>query len=138
MIWFIAELLIEMRIEKEPRNVVHVNSHLIRAKTNADAKRKAKEIGKQSSNSYKNTDGKNIKVRFRGIRDLFELPEGIEDGAEILWEEHIGLTESKIKSWLRPTSKKSKSRCNIPNYMPESVMKDLEKAGFGRKELMHR
>ncbi len=52
--------------------------------------------------------------------------------------EHVGLTESKIKSWLRPASKKSKSRRNIPNYMPESVMEDLEKAGIDRKEIMNR
>ncbi len=138
MTWYIAELLIEMRIEKEPRNVVHINSHLIRAKTIAAAKAKAKAIGKDSTSSYKNTDGKKVIVRFRGIRDLFELPEGIDDGAEVIWEEHIGLTEKKIKSWLRPATKKDKSRKNIPNYMPESVMKDLEKAGFDRKELMDR
>jgi hypothetical protein len=138
MTWYIAELIIEMSIEKEARNVVHVNSHLIRAKTNTDARRKATEIGKQSTNSYKNTEGRRVKIRFRGIRGLFELSEGVENGAEILWEEHIGITESKIKSWLCLTSKKSKSRRSTPNYMPESVIKDLEKAGFDRKELMNR
>lgn len=138
MTWFIAELLIEMRIEKEPQNIVHVNSHLIHAKTIAAAKAKAKAIGKKSSNSYKNTDGRKVKVIFRGIRDLFELPEGVEDGAEVLWEEYVGLTENKIKSWLRPVAEKAKPRKNVPNYMPESVMKDLEKAGFDRQELMSR
>ena len=136
MAWFLAELVVEMRIDKELLNVVHVNSHLIRAKSDIEAAQKAKAIGKEYSYSYKNTDGKKVKVHFRGIRSLFELLDGVKDGAEILWEEHVGMKEEKIKSWLNHSSKKEKINKSIPNYMPEDVMKKLEDAGFDRKELM--
>jgi len=137
MTWFLAQLVIEICIADEPRNVVHINSHLVRAKSSTEAEKKANKIGKECATSYKNTDGKKVKFTFRGIRDLYELIDGVSDGAEIIWEEHFGIKEDKIQYWLDRTKRKTRIKKNSPNYMPEKIMKELEAAGFNREELMN-
>jgi hypothetical protein len=137
MAWYLAELVLEHVIEDEPRNVVHLNMHLVRARNLSQAEKKARIIGDESAISYKNTDGKTVDIRFRGIRNVYELLDGVKDGAEILWEERISVPEEKILKWVTPAvPKRSHRRGNtLPNYMPEDVMQDLEAAGFDRDEL---
>ncbi len=136
--WYLAELVLEHAIEDEPRNVVHINTHLIRAKSESQAEKKANAKGEESAISYKNTDGKNVDLKFRGIRCLYELLDGVQDGAEIIWEEHVSVSEDKIQKWLTPQDpKRSRRRARaLPNYMPEDIMQDLEAAGFDREELL--
>jgi len=62
-----AELVEEITVEDDPRNVVHQNLVLIRAVSADEAYEKARKIGKDGETSYDNPSGKAVRIRFRGF-----------------------------------------------------------------------
>lgn len=129
--WYIAEVVLEHRIEDDSRNVVHINTLLVEAVSPEEAYNKAIALGQSSDIDYLNTDGKQVKVRFRGLRDLNVIHDPLEHGAELIYEEKVGLPESKIRQWVRPRDRMGVfapigKRTDIPNYFPASVMNLLE------------
>ena len=99
--WFIADLILEFIIEEDHRNVVHVNIHLIEARTPDQAYQKALDLGKASEQHYVNTDGKQVQLRFRGLRDLNVIHDELEDGAELIYEEIDCVSEDQIQGWIK-------------------------------------
>jgi hypothetical protein len=89
--WYLAGLVLEHTIEGDPRNVVHVNTHLIEAGSPEEAYRKANALGRASELAYANTEGKQVRVAFRGLRDLDVIHDNLEDGAELFYEERVGI-----------------------------------------------
>ena len=53
--WYLAGIVLEHSIEDDPRNVVHVNMHLIEAESPEQAFRKANELGRAGEQEYANT-----------------------------------------------------------------------------------
>ena len=138
--WYLADIVLEHMIEGDRRNVVHVNTHLVEAASAEEAYKKAGKLGRNSQHSYLNTDHKRVRVRFRGLRALNVVHDELEDGVEIIFEEDVAVPESKLKRWVK--AKKDlgvfaprQMRRGIPNYMPLSVARDLEAAGFTRPDL---
>ena len=64
--WYIAGLVLEHTIEGDRRNVVHVNTHLIEADSPEEAYRKAVAFGRTGEQDYANTEGKRVRITFRG------------------------------------------------------------------------
>jgi hypothetical protein len=54
--WFIADLVEEIRIQGSKRNVVHINSILVRANTPNKAYKKAIKFGKESNIKYETSE----------------------------------------------------------------------------------
>jgi len=138
--WYIADIIVEIRIENEPRNVVHTNMMLIRADSPEEAFKKANELGAEEETSYKNSDGNLVVSRYRGLRDLNGVYEELEHGAELVFEEDIDIPEDKIQAWISPKEKLGvfvprASSENKPNHISESIVKALEERGFSRNEL---
>ena len=138
--WYLADVVLEHAVEGNPRNVVHVNLHLIEAGSPERAYEKAIALGQASEQLYANPDGREVRVTFRGLRDLNVIHDALEDGAELAYEESIGMSEDRLSTWLRPKEQLSvfserRSKPEVPNYMPDSVMKSLEEAGFTRKDI---
>ena len=138
--WYIAGLVLEHTIEGDRRNVVHVNTHLIEANSPEEAYRKADALGLAGEQQYLNTEGKQVRVTFRGLRDLDVVHDDLEDGAELFYKESVGVLEDDLRRWV--TSKEALSafaprRAGVggPNYMPEEVMHMLETTGVSRDEL---
>lgn len=139
--WYIADLVFEHTIVDDPRNVVHVNIHLIEANSPEQAYQKAVKLGQAGEQSYINTDDKKVQITFRGLRDLGVIHDDLEDGAELLYEEAVGLTEDNLLRWIKPKDALSvfaprRARLNVPNYMPKEVMEMLEQEGFQRDEIL--
>jgi len=137
--WYLADVILEHRIEKEKRNVVHINTLLIEASSPDDAYVKARELGKAAELKYKNTDGKVVRVRFRGLRELNVVHEPLEHGSELTYVESIGVPEKTIRKWIIPKKRLAvfapiERKPSIPIYFPESAMRLLEE-GLSRKEL---
>jgi hypothetical protein len=129
--WYLADLVLEHLIEGDPHNVVHVNTHLVEADSPEEAYRKAIDLGKSGEMQYANTDGRQVTVRFRGLRNLNVIHEELEDGAELTYEEEVGVPEAVLASWL--TEKKDlgvfapiPDKDDIPNYMSARVMDMIE------------
>ena len=80
--------------------VVHTCARLIRAHSPEEAYDKALRLGQEKEITYENSDGKGVKIVFRGLTDLIGIYEDLENGAELTYEEEIGVKEDEIKKML--------------------------------------
>jgi hypothetical protein len=129
--WWVADIVEEIRVQGDHRNVVHTNQTLIRADSPAEAYSKAIALGKQGNTNYKNPEGKMVTIRFRGLRNLDVIHDKLQDGAEIGFHRDVAVGEKRIKSWVRP-----KNKLNVfaplrphggPDYASAEVMEGLYK-----------
>ena len=121
--WYLADVVMEHRIEAEPRNVVHVNTHLIEADNPDVAYEKALTRGRDAEHEYKNTDHRLVQVVFRGLRELNVIHERLEDGAEIMYSEETGVSEEQLRKWAKPRDRLGvfaplRNKLDGPNYVP--------------------
>lgn len=100
--WYLADIVLEITVEDDPRNVVHTNLVLIRADSPEQAYQKAMELGAANEQSWKNIDGKDVTIQFRGLRDLNVILGELEHGTELSYRERIGVDESAIQKWVSP------------------------------------
>jgi len=133
--WYLAGLVVEHLIEDEPRNIVHVNTHLIEAGSPEQAFLKANELGHAVESEYANTTGKRVRVIFRGLRDLDVIHDELEDGAELFYEEQVGVPDNDLRRWVKPKDKLSvfaprADKSSGPNYMPQTIAEMLKREGF--------
>jgi hypothetical protein len=132
--WYIAGLVLEHTIEGDPRNVVHVNTHLIEADSPELAYQKANDLGSAAEREYANTDGMQVRVTFRGLRDLDVIHDDLEDGAELFYEEKTGIADEELRKWVKPKDELNvfaprSDKSGGPNYLPEMVVKMMEAEG---------
>jgi hypothetical protein len=138
--WYLADVVLEHRIDGDAQNVVHVNTHLVEAGSPDEAHEKAMALGRAGEREYENTDGCRVCVVFRGLRELNVVHEPLEDGAELMYTEDVGVPEERLREWIRPREQLAvfapiESRQDGPNYFPESVMQMLEAKGFIREDV---
>jgi hypothetical protein len=101
--WYLADIVLEITVADDPRNVIHTNLILIRADSPEDAYQKAMEIGTSHEASLENVDGKCVTFRFRGLRDLnVIISSKLEHGVELSYNENIGMDEAAIQKWVTP------------------------------------
>ncbi len=98
--WYLADIVLQITVEGDPRNVVHTNLILIRADSPEEAYQKAIELGTAGDRSDENIDGKRVTVRFRGLRDLNVIHDELEHGAELIYGEHLDMDEPAIQQWV--------------------------------------
>jgi len=100
--WYLAEIVVEIVAEDDPRNVIQINLVLIHANSPEEAYAKALERGKTEELTYENPQGKSVIITFKGLRDLQVIPDKLEDGAELSYSEQIALTETQINGLITP------------------------------------
>ncbi|MDY3555953.1 DUF4288 domain-containing protein [Gemmata sp. JC717] len=127
--WYLADVVLEHRIDGDAENLVHVNTHLIEAGTPDVAYDKAVALGLQQEREYENSDGGRVRVLFRGLRELNVIHEPLEDGAEIMYTENVGVPEGRLREWSRPREQLGvfrpiEPRAGGPNCLP-GVFKPL-------------
>jgi hypothetical protein len=139
--WYLADVILEHIVEGDPRNLVHVNTHLVEAGSPEQAHQKALALGSGAEREYANTDCKRVRVVFRGLRELNVIHDTLEDGAELAYSEKVGVPEEELRRWI--TSKEQlgifapiEPKTGGPNYLPESVMQMLEAEGFSREDVL--
>lgn len=133
--WYLAEIVLEHRVQNDPGNVVHANLHLIEARSPEEAHRKAIELGRTGESVYRNTDGAEVRTVFRGLRSLTVVYEELEDGAELAYDEYVGLSEEALSRQIPPREELAVFRprrmsVDGPNYMPDDVMRKIEAEVF--------
>jgi hypothetical protein len=138
--WYLADIILEHIIEGDPRNLVHVNTHLVEAESPEQAYEKALALGSGSEHEYANTDGRQVRVVFRGLRELNVIHDALEDGAELAYAETVGVPEEHLRGWITPKEQLGvfspiEPETDGPNSMPESVMQMLEAEGFSREDV---
>lgn len=106
--WWIASLVERFEYYDEDKNNLNrrclawVNTILIQAHDREEAYRKALEYGSYSEGSEAWDDtGRKGCWRFEGIATLLPIYDQLEDGAELLWEEHENRSVKTVQSWVR-------------------------------------
>ena len=95
-VWYVAQVVLEATVEGDARNVVHINYLLVRAESPEEAYDKALRLGTQHETAYRNRDNKEVNIAFRGLRNLTVVYESLEDGAELLYEEMVGISAESV------------------------------------------
>jgi len=98
--WFLAEIVQEITVEGDPRNILHTNTVLVRADSAEEAYQKAMELGVAGEQSYKNPDGNVVTFRSRGLHDLNVIHDELVHGAELIYSEAMNLDESAVQKWI--------------------------------------
>ena len=99
--WYLATLVEEIAVEGDSRNVVHENLVLVRADSPEQAYENALDLGKNSEVSYGNPEGRLVRIRFRGLSELNVVHDELEHGAELSYQQLVGVPEEQIRGLLR-------------------------------------
>jgi Domain of unknown function (DUF4288) len=105
MEWFRADLIQEFTFSNGDGPLVWVNQILIHATSLEQAYEKALAHGYLYNDSYENSDGDQVTVRFRGLYDLYLIYDKLEDGAELLYTEYDEITEEEIQAMITTKEK---------------------------------
>ena len=130
--WYIADIVEEIRVEGEGRNVVHTNQILVRSDSPDEAYKKAMALGKRGNTRYKNIDGKMVTIKFRGLRELNVIHDELEHGCEITFTEDVGMSENEIKKWISPKRKLGVFRPIRPHLGPDYASGDIMREVYTR------
>lgn len=129
--WFVAELVLEIQVEGDHRNVVHKNLVLVEAGSAEEAYQKALQLGSDSEMSYENPKAKSVSIRFRGISELDVIGAELSHGTEVRFEQHIAVSEDRIHQWMRPKAQLSvflpMEPGRGPDYSSKEIMQDVAK-----------
>lgn len=139
--WYLADIVLEHQIEDEPRNVIHINTILVRANSPERAYERALEIGRDADREYQNPDDKTVRVIFRGLRNLLVIYEPLRSGSELTYQERTNLSEAEVAALVTPRDElgvfeeRGKPSKDEPNYLPKSIMDALKKAGLSEDDM---
>jgi hypothetical protein len=128
--WYIADLLEEITISGESKNVLHRNSILIRADSPEEAYEKAGNFGRNSETSYLNSKNQNVSIKFRGIAELDVIRDQLEDGAELMYTERIGVAEDEITKLIPRKEQLGIFRPIKPSPAPDYGSKEVRQAAL--------
>lgn len=129
--WYLATMIQEITVEGDSQNVVHKNYILVRGDSPENAYEKAHELGKKSEVSYDNPNGRLVQIKFKGLSELNVIYDELEHGAELHYEELIGLSEEQVEALLRPKKDLAVfqpiSPSVGPDYSSRQVLEDAKR-----------
>jgi hypothetical protein len=129
--WYIAELVMEITVVNDPRNVVHRNLMLLKAGSADEAYDKALRLGKEGETSYLNPAGKLVRIAFIGVADLDLVQEDLEDGAELTFYYRVGVPSDEVKSLIPPRDGlrafRPPKRAEGPDYASAEVIAEVKR-----------
>jgi hypothetical protein len=129
--WYVTELIEEITVEGDERNVVHKNLILVRADSPNQAYDRACELGKQSETAFDNPAGAKVSIRFRGIAHLNVVHDELKDGAELLFAELVDVPEAEILKLIVPRDKlplfRPVGRSDSPDYSCKEIVEEANK-----------
>lgn len=128
--WRLADVVMEFVIEGEPRNVVHVNTHLIEAASAEEAYHKALTIGRAGRMTYRNPYGRRVRVLLRGLEQIRDIAESLADGAALRFRQLVGVPEHAIRQRPRANRRLFASTPitedrTVPSYMDASIVDEF-------------
>ena len=95
--WYLADLIVEIWVEDDPRMTVHINTVLIHASSPNDAYEKALALGKEQIGApYLNPEGKRVESQFIGLKDLTVIHDKLQHGAELFFVERTDMQPEEV------------------------------------------
>lgn len=137
--WYIAEIIEEIVVEGDSRNVVHKNLVLIRSDSPDGAYARALEIGHQGEGSYTNPNGSLVNTSFRGLGHLDVIHGSLEDGAELSYERKTAVPEEELQQWLLsreqlPLFLEPQPLPDYPNYASKDILEEAKSIADSDRE----
>ena len=130
--WFLADLVLAIRVGKGKRVTVHVNTVLVRADSPTEAFKKAAELGRSEELTYENAAGEPVRFTFLGLKNLDVVHDELEHGSELRFTESIGRTMKKARALVARRRRLSVFRPREPSAAPDyasgSLRRELEAA----------
>ena len=109
--WRVARYLVRFEYYDERKRdlgrrcLAWENTIIVKAHSREEAHKKSAAVGRLSEGSEAwNKEGRRGAWRFEGLTILLPIYEKLEDGAEILWEEHTNRTVRSVKRMVRSKS----------------------------------
>jgi RimJ/RimL family protein N-acetyltransferase len=96
--WYLADVVMAIRVGDAEQYVVHVNIHLVRADSPDEAHQKALALGREGEMTYANPAGEMVRFEFLGLRDLNVIHGELEDGVEITYNHYDALTRAEAEA----------------------------------------
>ena len=102
--WWVASYIERFEPENENsenpnrRCLAWENTIIIKAKNREVAFSKAEKVGKLGNGIVSTVKGRKGVWRYEGLTSLLAIYEELEDGAEILWNEHKNVSMKSVKS----------------------------------------
>ena len=125
--WYLADHVQAISVSGHRRVVVHINKVLVRANTPSEAYRRAMELGRRGTMSYRNAADERVKFQFMGLRDLGVIHEPLEDGAELQYFRRYVYSLKKAKALVRPKQKLGVFAPRVPVEGPDHVNGELRR-----------
>ena len=123
--WYAAEVVEEIIVDGDPRNIVHRSLILINAHSPDEAYERAVNLGREGESEYLNPAGKRVVVKFRGLVALNVIYDKLEHGAELRYSEDIGVPETKIAEMVKGREQLSVFRHIEPSNGPDYACKEI-------------
>jgi len=123
--WYVAEIVEEIRVQGDARNVVHCNLVLIEAASPEDAYRRAIQLGQDGEVTYQSPQGLTVVTKFRGLKHLGVVHDSLEHGAELCFSEQISVPEERIAAWLKAKEQLNVFANSEPSKGPDYSSKDI-------------
>lgn len=123
--WYLAEIVNEITVEGDPRNVVHTNLVLVRADSPNEAYEKALDLGKGGETFFQNPAGKRVDIKFFGLHSLNVIYDELEHGAELSFHEKISMRAEELRKWIRPKEKLAVFAAIKPSSGPDYASGDI-------------
>jgi len=109
--WWVATLIERFELDGEDINNMKrrcrafTNTVILKASSSEEAYKKAIKYGESGidgKNDWSDDKGRKGKWIFEGISSLLPIYDEIDpDGTEILFEDDVGITVGRVKSWVR-------------------------------------
>ena len=123
--WYVAEIVEEITVEGDPRNVVHRNLILVNARSPEEAYERAVDLGRKGECEYRNRADEKVEVKFRGLAALSVVHDKLEHGAELRYFEDIGVSEGKISDLIKVREQLSVFHDIEPSHGPDYASKEV-------------
>jgi len=136
--WFYATLITKIVVEGDPRNVMHADTILVRARDIDDAYFRALDLGSEQNRDDVNPQGKRVSFAFVGLSELALIDNTLEHGTEILFTEKIGLSNKEIEDLVlsreRLCEPTTAQLVDKPDYRSMDVVDAMKKLARGGEE----
>jgi hypothetical protein len=134
--WYLAEIVQELTVADDPRNVVWRNLTLVHANSPDDAYEQALLLGRSGDTEYLNPAGKLVTIRFRGLSFLDVIHEPLENGAELMFQSNVSVAPDDLQKLLLSKEElhlfRSNHRLDGPDVASGEVVQEVEER-FGIK-----
>jgi hypothetical protein len=123
--WYLAEIVQELTVADDPRNVVWRNLTLVHANSPDDAYEQALCIGRSGDTEYLNPAGKLVTTRFRGLSFLDVIHDPLEHGAELTFQSNVGVAPDDLQKLLLSKEELQLFRPNTRQDGPDVASGDV-------------